>query len=74
MKTETISKVCEHINITYRFTFHPLFNGESGLIEIEERFLVRSWFKKKYFWKRIYFGHTTPIEESMKFYNESLKK
>lgn len=69
MKTDTISKVCTHILEDYRFTFHSQFNGEAGLLEIEVR--EKSWFTWQ--WKRIYFGHSTPIEEALKFFNENIK-
>ena len=71
MKTDTISKVCTHIIDDYRFTFHSMFEGESGLLEIEVR---EKHFWKGWQWKRIYFGHDTPITEAVKFFNENIKK
>jgi len=35
MKMISISKRATHIIDDYRFTFHPMFEGKSGLLEIE---------------------------------------
>ena len=73
MKTDTISKVCRHIIDDYRFTFHSQFDGEAGLLEIELR-EKNTFLWTSYKWKRIYFGHSTPIEEALKFFNENIKQ
>lgn len=66
MKTDTISKVCTQIDMRYRYTFYPLFAGETGLIEIEVE--TKNLFGN-YKWKRIYMGHLEVITTAIDFYN-----
>jgi len=78
MKTDQVSKIVTNIMERYRFTFHPLFNGESGLLKIEEFHYKKTFLGKMTYWKRIYFGHDTPIREAIQFFdsciNQSNKK
>ena len=74
MKTNTISKTATHIIDDYRFTFHLLFNGETGLIEIEKLTYKKKFLGHIAYWQRIYFGHDTPIREALKFFDENIIK
>lgn len=66
MKVETRQVEFDHLD-RFRVTHHI----GSGLIEIESREYRSSFFGGKWYWKRIYLGHASPIEKAMKFYSES---
>jgi hypothetical protein len=72
MKPEQSGRVFDHLDSRYKIT---VYHG-SNVIEIEEQIKL-SWWKslwridgQGYIWKRIYFGHITPLEEFTKFYLE----
>lgn len=71
MKEISTSKVLRHVNTDYRYTFYPLFAGESGLIEIEVSY-KNIWGNWK--WKRIYMGHIDIIESGITFYESLTNK
>jgi hypothetical protein len=71
MKTEITTQTYRHIIDDYRFTFHPLFEGKTGLLGIEIYRKIGLFNKWK--WIRIYFGHSTPIEKAIEFYNKQVK-
>ena len=60
----------EHIDTRYRFKYHEFAN----LIEWEELVKLKWWqsmFRtdgQEYVWKRIYFGHVTPLEKCLETY------
>lgn len=54
----------------YRVTHHL----GSELIKIEVLRYKKSWFTKKHVWEKIYFGHASPIQFSLDFYNKSRKE
>jgi len=77
MKTQETQRTFEQFaGDRYKVT---IYHG-SNVMEIEE--LIRlSWWKslwrsdgQEYIWKRIYFGHITPLEEFVSFYHEVLTK
>lgn len=52
----------------YRVTHHI----GSDLIEIEIQKCIKTILRgKKYYWKRIYLGHYTPIKIALEFYDKS---
>lgn len=71
MKAEQSGKIFEHFaGDKYKVT---VYHG-SNVMEIEE-LVELSWWKKIFstqerVWKRMYFGHVTPLEEFTKFYHE----
>lgn len=70
MKVETRQTEFEFFD-RYRVTHHI----GSGLIEIEVYDCVKTILSgKKWFWKRIYFGHSNPIESALEFYQKSRKE
>jgi hypothetical protein len=69
MKLERKSEVSIHIDTQYRYTFHPMFEGKTGLIEIEV-WDNPKWSKGR--WLRIYFGHIDPIEKALHLYEDNL--
>lgn len=54
----------------YKVTHHI----GSELIEIQELVHKKTLFVDKYVWKRIYFGHSNPIQFAIDFYNKSKKE
>lgn len=55
----------------YRVSYHK----GSELIEIEEYTYWSTVFRgKKWYWKRIYFGHATTLQTALDLYNKSKKE
>ena len=54
----------------YRVTHHL----GSDLIKIEVLRHKKSLFTEKHVWEKIYFGHASPIQFSLDFYNKSLEE
>lgn len=60
----------EHLNSRYRFKYHEFAN----LIEWEELVKLNWWQRmfrtdgKEYVWKRVYFGHASPMEACLETY------
>ena len=65
----------EHLNSRYRFKYHEFAN----LIEWEELVKLNWWQKlfrtdgQEYVWKRVYFGHATPMEACLETINVGKK-
>jgi len=72
MKTKSISKRATHIIDEYRFTFHFMFEGRSGLIEIERFHYKKTFLGRMTYWKRIYFGHIDPIKQAVEFFDQNI--
>lgn len=69
MKAEILTLESRHIDELYRFTY---YSGSMVMkIEVWEKYY--SVFKKDK-WKTIYFGHSNPISEALKFYEECRNK
>ena len=72
MKTGTTSKTIIHLGGTYRFTYH--FGSSVIEIEVFEKLPVNipivGLFWSVTQWRTIYFGHSTPLREALKFYDE----
>jgi hypothetical protein len=72
MAKEKVSEIHTHIDKQYRFTFYPLFDGATGIVEIEV------WQTQKFYavgkWKRVYMGHIEPINIALQFYDRNLTK
>ena len=66
MVEETTSESIEfrHISDLYRVIKHP----SSGVMEIEVK---RKTFWGNWKWKRLYFGHATPIQRALDFFNKT---
>ena len=60
----------EYLDSRYRFKYHEFGN----LIEWEELVKLNWWQRlfrtngQKYVWKRVYFGHATPMEACLETY------
>jgi hypothetical protein len=67
MNTKKKTKEFKHFD-DYRVSHHI----GSELIEIEVLRARKTWYGlKKWEWNRIYFGHSTPMEWAVNFYQES---
>jgi hypothetical protein len=67
MKENSISKEFEWLGTYYKVTRHI----GSEVIEISEKVPNGFWGKHDLVWKRIYFGHTNPLEEAINFFKNS---
>lgn len=70
-----VQQIFEYIDTRYRFTYH----GFANLLEIEV-LVDLPWYKSMWrtdgqerIWKRIYFGHSTPIEKSLELFKTGNK-
>ena len=54
----------------YRVTYHR----DSSLIEIERWACKKSFFRKKWYWKLVYFGCPEPIEKAVDLFRECKKE
>jgi hypothetical protein len=74
MKIQQTQKIFEQFaGDKYKVT---VYHG-SWVMEVQELVKIH-WFKRifstqDYEWKRIYFGHVTPLEEFTKFFNDTNK-
>lgn len=70
MKENSVSKEFEFLGSHYRVTRHI----GSEVISLDELVPNGFWGKANMVYKRIYMGHTDPLEEALKFFNESKRE
>ena len=65
-----VVKIFDHLDTKYRIRYY----GFANLIEFEELVKLKWWQRlfrtdgQEYVWKRVYFGHATPMEACLETY------